>query len=75
MVLYMLVTQDEYELPMIVEDTCVDLARKAEVTLATVHNSTSRRKLYGSKTRFVRVECEDDEDESEVQGIFDYSEE
>ena len=42
--LYMLVSQDEYELPLAVTDSVEDLARTAGVTVGTVTASLSRRK-------------------------------
>ena len=41
--LYMLVSQDEYELPLAVTDSVEELARMAGVTVGTVTSSISRR--------------------------------
>ena len=55
--LYLQVTDDEYELPIIVADTVHDLARKAGVDVSTVRSSLWRHetgKLKFSKFRRVK---------------------
>lgn len=65
--LYLLVTQDKYELPLAVTDTQEELARIAGVTAGTVMSSLSRnkhsKKPRKSKYRVVWVPRDDDKEE------------
>lgn len=58
MTLWMKVTSDEYELPMIVEDSAYKLAAKLGVWPSCVFHSVKRPN--GS---YKRIEVEDDEEE------------
>ena len=68
MTLYMAVTPDKYELPMLIAETKADLARMAGAHIATVCNAIngSKRRSEGRKLRkdvkflFVTVEVEED---------------
>ena len=68
MTLYMAVTPDKYELPMLIAETKSDLARMAGAHIATVCNAINGRKRRndGRKLRkdvrylFVTVEVEED---------------
>lgn len=61
MKLYLFVTKDEYELPMVIADTPSKLARKIGVSTHAVYNGISRfRANKHSKGRYRIVEVEDD---------------
>lgn len=67
MILYMAVTPDKYELPMLIAETKADLARMAGAHIATVCNAINGRKRKSEsrklrrdvKYRFVTVEVEE----------------
>lgn len=66
MTLWMQVTEDKYELPIIVADTLAELARKANTTASAICNTVdyySKRKnnKWQSKAvcRYVKVEIEE----------------
>ena len=59
MKLYLLVTQDELELPLIVADSIKELAVKCGCTENAISVGISYKK-NGGKSRFVKVEVEDD---------------
>lgn len=54
MPLYMAVSRDKYELPLCVEETTLDLARKLGVAEASVRKGLRRREL-GKKSGYIRV--------------------
>lgn len=64
--LYLLVSQDEYELPLAVVDTMEELARIASVTCGTITAAISRRgrarHISHSKYRVVWVEEDENAD-------------
>lgn len=68
MTLYMAVTPDKYELPMLIAETKAELARMSGTHIATVCNAINgrKRKSEGRKLRkdvrclFVAVEVEED---------------
>ena len=66
--LYMMVTKDEYELPMMVEDSPVKLAQCAGVKPGSVRHAIWFRTAKGIKTRWVRVRVDEDEEEDEDGG-------
>lgn len=59
MKIYMLVTQDELELPLIVADSLGELAEKCGCTKNAISSGISYKK-NGGKSRFVKVVVEDD---------------
>jgi hypothetical protein len=59
MKLYLLVTQDELELPLIVADSIKELAVKCGCTENAISVGISYKK-NGGKSRFVKVVVEDD---------------
>lgn len=59
MKLYLLVTQDELELPLIVADSVKELAVKCGCTENAISIGINYRK-NGRKSRFVKVVVEDD---------------
>ena len=66
MTLWMLVTEDQYELPIIVADTVTELARKANTTASAICQTM---KYYSSRTnnkwqskavcRYVKIEIDE----------------
>jgi hypothetical protein len=64
MKLYLAVTADEYELPIAVEETCAELARRFGITNASLLSTLSHGDSTGrySGHKFIRIEVEDDED-------------
>lgn len=58
MKLYLLVTQDKLELPLIVADSVKELAVKCGCTENAISVGISYKK-NGGKSRFVKVEVED----------------
>lgn len=62
--LYMLVTTDKYELPIIVEESPAELARKCGVDPVTVMTgSLKAERGYTVQSRYRRVLIEDDNEE------------
>ena len=59
MTLYMDVTNDKYELPMIVADSAVELARRLNVKTNSVYSAMKKAVERGQKSRYVRVVCDD----------------
>ena len=59
MTLYIMVTRDKYELPMIVTESTRELADFAGVRLNAIHCAISNKKNNGRKfSRFVKVEID-----------------
>ncbi len=56
---YMLVTQDKYELPLMVADTATELARKLGLSKDSVASAICKAKKDGRKCKYVRVELDD----------------
>lgn len=59
MTLYMKVTRDKYELPLIVADSKAELARRCGVQPSTIAHSTNKN---WTRPTYVVVEIEDDEE-------------
>lgn len=59
MMVYMVVSRDKYELPMIVADTVGELARFQGVKKETIYQRMSHRK--GKKSIYVKVDIGDEE--------------
>lgn len=60
-ILYLAVTADEYELPMIVEDRAVTLAQKLGLTRDAIYSAINYN--YSGKItgyRIIKIELEDD---------------
>lgn len=53
MTLYVAVTADEYELPVFVTDSCIELARFLNMPVHKVYNCFSRQKYKGVKNQRV----------------------
>lgn len=60
MILYMEVTQDKYELPVAVAYTVAELARLRGVKESTIYSYISREKAGRFKSKYKKVEVEDD---------------
>ena len=58
--LYLYVTKDEYELPLVVEETAAALAGKVGTTPNVVYSGISRELRGGPRSRFKKVEVVDD---------------
>lgn len=52
---YMLVTSDKYELPLIVTDTMAELARLTGQKRSSVASAISHSKKKGFKSRYIKV--------------------
>lgn len=61
---YMLVTPDRYELPLLVADSAVELAKAAGVTISCVSHMIRKRERGTLKTRsqYVRVWVDEEEE-------------
>ena len=57
MILYMLVTNDEYELPIVVADSVSELARILKIPPNRIQSAISHAKKKGHKSIYVKVEC------------------
>ena len=58
--LYMLVTKDEYELPLVVADSIAQLARELSISPNVISSAMSKASEKGYKCMYVKVECEDE---------------
>ena len=58
-VIWMKITKDEYELPVAVADTAVELAKMVCVPVDSIYSATSRRRNHGDKSGYVKVEVEE----------------
>ena len=56
---YMLVTEDKYELPLMVTDTAQEMARKLGLCKDSVASAICKAKKDGRKCKYVRVELDD----------------
>ena len=63
--LWLMVTKDKYELPLIVADSADELAKKAGVRTNTVHSCIVRAKKKGRSTIYKKVVLDDDPDDHE----------
>lgn len=53
--IWMMVTKDEYELPILVADSALELARLAGVGHGTVQRAEFNHQQYGHKSQYVKV--------------------
>lgn len=62
-VLYMVVTRDEYELPLIIAETVAEIARKTGHNIGTLYRAISQANgnclIYGQKAKIIKVNLED----------------
>ena len=64
MTVWMLVTKDKYELPVIIAETSTELARICGVSNRTVISGALRSKSGKvKKSRYIKVEIDDDKGE------------
>lgn len=59
MKLYMEVTLDEYELPVVVADSVKELAEICHVSANTISSCISHEKSMGKRTKYKKVVIED----------------
>ena len=52
---WLMVTADEYELPVAVADTAEELARIVGVSVATIYSMISKSKRYGWRCKYIQV--------------------
>jgi ribosomal protein L7Ae-like RNA K-turn-binding protein len=60
--LWLLVTFDEYELPLFVADSASELGRHVGLSANAIISAVSKAKHKGFRSRYHSVEIEDDED-------------
>lgn len=59
--IWMKVTKDKYEFPIVIADTCTELADKSGVSISTVFKNMNRkRKNLNIPREYVKVEVDDD---------------
>lgn len=63
--IWMEVTTDELELPLVTAPSAVALAEKCGVSKNAVWMSVAHRKQRGTRTRFVKVEIDDETEEKQ----------
>ena len=57
MTLYLMTTQDEYELPLMVCDTVSELSRKSGTPAKTISQAICRRRRYGKTHGIAQRTC------------------
>jgi DNA-binding CsgD family transcriptional regulator len=62
MIIWMKVTNDEYELPIAIADSRSKLARKLGIKPNTIATAIHRAKKDGSRQQFVEVVIDDDDE-------------
>lgn len=63
MTLWMEVTTDDLELPLVVAGSVTELARKIGKTNNTISSSVSKAKTRGYRSRYVKVEIDEEEND------------
>lgn len=63
MTLWMEVTKDDLELPLVVASSAEELARKIGKTSRNIYSAIYKAKVRGYRSRYVKVEVEDDRSE------------
>lgn len=58
MTLYMLVTKDKYELPLVIADSLGELADKLSIPKNRITSAISHAKKKGHKSIYVKVQCD-----------------
>lgn len=61
MTVYMLVSPDQYELPMMVCDTAAELARRLGLRCNSVHHAIYQARIHGYKCRYVKVQIPEED--------------
>lgn len=57
--LYMLITQDRYELPIYVADSLLELSSACDIPINTIYGTMRRAKKENKWCRFIRVDMTD----------------
>lgn len=60
MTLWLEITMDDLELPLVVASSTEELARKIGKTTNNIYSAISHARVRGHKSRYVKVEVEDD---------------
>lgn len=60
MTLYMLVSNDEYELPLVIADSIAELGRKLSIPANRISSAMSHAKKKGYRSSYVKVEVEEE---------------
>ena len=63
MTVWLYVSKDEYELPLVVADSVSQLAKKLGVTSNAIHSAMSISRKLGYKCRYVKVVIDETEDD------------
>lgn len=64
MTLWLYVTNDKYELPLVVADSLPLLARKLGIKPNTIYTALNRGKNLGYRCRYVKVVIDESEEEN-----------
>ena len=57
--IWMKVTNDKYELPLVIADSSRELAKKLGLSKDSVSSAISKAKRRGTKSQYVKVELEE----------------
>ena len=57
MKLYLLVTEDEYELPLVVAESLTELSEILQIPKNRITSAISHAKRRGYRSKYVKVEC------------------
>lgn len=61
---YMVVTRDEYELPILIADNAKEMAELTSHSINSIYHAVSRPNhgfsLYGEKVKIIKVEVDED---------------
>ena len=63
MTLYLRVTNDKYEFPVIITDTAEEMAKLCNVKVNTIYSNLSKSRAKGYNSTYKRVIISEDEDE------------
>ena len=55
MFVYMLVTEDKFELPLAIADSAAELARMLGVDVNLIYSAVSKAKKRGGRSKYVKV--------------------
>ncbi len=61
MTLWMEITKDDLELPLVVASSAEELARKTSKTTNNIYSAISKAKTRGYRSRYVKVEVNEDD--------------
>lgn len=60
MTVYMLISLDRYELPLMVCDTAIEMARRCGTSRDAVYSAIRKAQLRGYRCKYVKVNIEED---------------